>query len=285
VKLAALGEFATGKSTYVVVLYGALVNNAADPVGLRDVEDEVGFLNRGLQELAAERRVPRTDSDTEGTARLRASTPFGEMTVNLPDRSGDRLRMMIDGRAWDHDLHAVVGDLDGALLFLHVMRFDPGRSAEELDLLLAGEEQPQPDPGPSEEDPVPWTPSLMPSDVRAVDLLQALLTRRTAPLPLAVMLSAWDCVIGDQPPAAWLAANAPLLFQFLNTHQVELPHTVFGVSAQGFDFSNPDGAEGELSARDPWDRASVLDGEGAQVSLAQPLLWLAEQQPNGHNRA
>ncbi len=43
-KLAALGEFATGKSSYMVVLYGALVNKAADPVTLVDVLDEVGFL-------------------------------------------------------------------------------------------------------------------------------------------------------------------------------------------------------------------------------------------------
>jgi Double-GTPase 1 len=281
VKLAALGEFATGKSTYAVVLYGALVNNGADPMGLVDVLDEVGFLNRGLEELAANRRVPRTDSDTEGNVRLRMSSPGGELIVDLPDRSGERLRMMINGRAWDRDLQAAIGELDGALLFLHVMRFDPGRPAEELDLLLAGPEPSQPDPNPAEEDPVPWEPPLMPSDVRAVDLLQALLTQRAAPLPLAVVLSAWDCTSSEHPPAAWLAANAPLLVQFLDTHKDELPYTVFGVSAQGFDFNNPDNAGSELAASDPWDRASVLDGDGANVSLGQPLLWLAERQPDG----
>jgi hypothetical protein len=282
-KLAALGEFATGKSSYMVVLYGALVNKTADPMVLVEVLDEVGFLNRGLQELAANRRVTRTDSESEGHVRLCATSPQGELTVDLPDRSGERLKMMINGRTWDPELQTALHGLDGAMLFLHVLQFDPGHPAEELDLLLAGENPPQPDPGPAEEDPVPWEPSLMPSDVRAIDLLQALLTQRDAPLPLAVVLSAWDCASGEHPPAAWLAANAPLLVQFLDTHQDELPHTVFGVSAQGFDFNNLDRTGGELTASDPWDRASVLDCDGASVSLAQPLLWLAEQQPDGED--
>ena len=50
----------------MVVLYGALVNKAADPVTLVNVLDEVGFLNRGLQELAAKRRVTRTIAIAKG---------------------------------------------------------------------------------------------------------------------------------------------------------------------------------------------------------------------------
>ncbi len=277
-KLAALGEFATGKSSYMVVLYGALVNKAADPVTLVDVLDEVGFLNRGLQELAAKRRVTRTDSDSEGRVGLRTVSEDGELTIELPDQSGEHLKMMINGRVWDAELQAALEGLDGAMLFLHVLRFDPGLTAEELDLLLAGEDPPQPDPTIEEEDPITWAPSLMPSDVRTVDLLQAVLTRRTEPLPLAVMLSAWDCAADGLPPAEWLATRAPLVAQFLDTHRTQLPHTVFGVSAQGFDFRAASPATSERKASDPWDRATMCDADGNPVSLAQPLLWLAEHQ-------
>jgi hypothetical protein len=274
-KLAALGEFATGKSSYMVVLYGALVNKAADPMVLVDVLDEVGFLNRGLQELAAHRRVTRTDSDSEGHVELRTVSERGELTIDLPDQSGERLKMMINGRVWDAELQAALEGLDGAMLFLHVLRFDPGHTAEELDLLLAGEDPPLPDPTIEEEDPIPWAPSLMPSDVRTVDLLQAVLTQRTDPLPLAVMLSAWDCAADGLAPAQWIATAAPLVAQFLDTHRRELPHAMFGVSAQGFDFG---AATAATSGVDPWDRATMCDGDGNLVSLAQPLLWLADHQ-------
>ena len=80
-----------------------------------------------------------------------------------------------------------------------------------------------------------WAPSQMPVDVRAVDLLQELLEERETRMPLVVIVSAWDLAAATTP-AAWIAEQLPLLDQFLACNSEQLPHAVFGVSAQGVAF-------------------------------------------------
>src|SRR5581483_7171313 len=108
------------------------------------------------------------------------------------------LKHMLDARVWDPELRRQVGAASGALLFL---RADQPAAAE-----------PERDNGGAPDGGAEWTPALMPTDVRAVDLLQELLEERSGPFPLVVVVSAWDAV--DAPglsPRDWLAAHAPLL--------------------------------------------------------------------------
>lgn len=275
-KIALLGEPDTGKSSYLVVLASALSNRAAAPLELIEVLDDLGFINRGLEALAQETRVKRTDADAAARLALRIDSPEGEVEVDVPDRSGELLKVMLNNREWDPDLLASLDVVDGAFLFLNVLRTVPGQAAEDLDSLLEGGTDNTPDPAPSEADPVEWAPALMPTDVRAVDLLQAILSERETPLPLGVMLSAWDAVSGTPgSPMEWFERRFPLLQQYLATRQGRLPHAVFGISAQGFDFRHPGPDAADVRGQDPWDRATVLDGQGNVVSIGAPLLWLA----------
>ena len=117
----------------------------------------------------------------------------------------------------------------------------------------------------------------MPADARAVDLLQSLLAQRSQPLPLAIIISAWDRVTASAPqpsPSDWLADNVALLDQYLASNADRLPHAVFGVSAQGGDFAA--GLPGNLLAEDPWDRAYLVNPDGQRDTFAAPILWLLD---------
>ncbi|MEJ7655864.1 MAG: hypothetical protein WKF33_02420 [Thermoleophilaceae bacterium] len=276
-KVALLGEPETGKSSYLVALYGALVNDKGGALTLEGVDDEVGFLNAGLQAMTELRRVDRTDLDGRVRAVLRLQSPSGPFELDAPDRSGELLKRMINGRRWDEELRRIAPLTDAALLFLHPLRLVPGDSAHAAGDLLQGRgEAAQPA---AEEDPVRWDPSLMPADVRAVDLLQELLVVRNRPLPVGIIVSAWDRVDGDRwTPETWVTERVSLLEQYLATNADAFPHIYFGVSAQGLDFEFASTTDEELRTQDPWDRARTVRGDGGVASLAAPLLWLAEQQ-------
>jgi len=144
---------------------------------------------------------------------------------------------MLDARAWDPDLRKQIGLAAAAMLLVRADHYDPGETSEQMaGLLSPGADEDEPHRHDS--DPVPWVPALMPADVRTVDLLQAVLDEREDTLPVAIIISASDRVIVPAlPPSLWVAAHTPLLDQFLVSHSHRLSHAVFGVSAQGGDFS------------------------------------------------
>ena len=117
-RIVLLGEQATGKSSLLVALYGALVNHRAGELRLVRTVDEVQFLSRGLQAFGRRESVQRTDLDSD--ARLVVDVARGEQLVGveLPDRSGELLKHMLDSRVWDPDLQRQIGLAGGAMLFL-----------------------------------------------------------------------------------------------------------------------------------------------------------------------
>ncbi len=271
-RIVLLGEQATGKSSLLVALYGALVNHRAGDLRLIHTVDEVEFLSRGLQAFGRRESIQRTDLDSD--SRLLVEVARGEevVTVDLPDRSGELLKHMLDARVWEPDLHHQISLAAGAMLFLRADRAVPEETANAFAEPLGGAAE-QPDA--AEIEPMPWSPALMPADARTVDLLQAVLDARTDPLPVAIIISAWDRV-GSPPsgPPAWLAQEMPLLEQFLTSNPQRLPHAVFGVSAQGGDFAA--GLANELVEEDPWDRAFVVCPDERRGTPSEPILWLLD---------
>jgi hypothetical protein len=271
-RIVLLGEQATGKSSLLVALYGALVNHRAGDLRLVRTVDEVEFLSRGLQAFGRRESVQRTDLDSD--ARLVVDVARGDQIVGIevPDRSGELLKHMLDSRVWEPELHRQIGLAAGAMLFLRADLAAPaaGTDAFAEPLAPAGEETVVP-----AAEAVAWTPSLMPADARTVDLLQAVLDAHADRLALAIILSAWDRASAPAAaPAAWLAQQMPLLEQFLGAHAQRLPHAVFGVSAQGGDFAA--GLADGLLEEDPWDRAFAVRPDEARGTLSEPVLWLLD---------
>ena len=286
-----LGEQATGKSSLLVALYGALVNHRAGEMRIARTVDDVEFLSNGLEAFGRRESVWRTESDTQARLSIEVVLSGASVALEVPDRSGDMLKHMLDRRIWDPGLEREITEASGAMLFLRADQLTevpgpqdgsapPTAVLSTLTDIQAGTAPPNHDGDgwdsrkiARDSDPEPWSPALMPTDARAVDLLQAVLEQRAQTLPVVVIVSAWDRAADDAAvPRAWLAEHVPLLEQFLANHDARLPHTVFGVSAQGGEFSGetPDPAQTD----DPWDRAYVIAPDGSRATFAEPLAWL-----------
>jgi Double-GTPase 1 len=282
-----LGEQATGKSSLLVALYGALVNHRAGELRIVRTVDNVAFLSRGLQAFGRRESVRRTPVDSDERLVIELARGDQTVTLELPDHSGELLQQMLDERVWDRELHRQIGAAAGALLFLRAERvrtreLDDRFGAPVLSSVerFTGHEPDDrfaapPFRGYGELDAPahPIEPTPIPADARAVDLLQEILEERSDPFPVAVVVSAWDRVnFAHTSPASWLADQAPLLEQFLASNSRQLPHAVFGVSAQGGEFGDGSESLGD----DPWDAAFAVGQDGLRGTLEEPFLWLLD---------
>jgi len=138
---------------------------------------------------------------------------------------------------------------------------------------------------PSKVEPEDWSADLAPTQVKLVDLLQMLMSgdldigeRR-----LALLISAWDKVEGEkQTPVEILASKLPLLDQYLRSGRDPWTWHVWGVSAQGGVYEDPEKQESfpetdklrELERAS--DRIKVVDGNAISSDITQPLKWLID---------
>ncbi|WP_378948064.1 hypothetical protein [Mesorhizobium sp. ANAO-SY3R2] len=130
---------------------------------------------------------------------------------------------------------------------------------------------------------VDWSAALAPTQVRIVELLQMLMIGDIdiGPRRLAILLSAWDKVEGEElQPEELLASKLPLLDQYLRNQRDPWTWRVWGVSAQGGLYEDPEKEEhfretDALRELDrPSDRIKVVDGQTASTDITQPLEWL-----------
>ncbi len=136
---------------------------------------------------------------------------------------------------------------------------------------------------PAETEPVEWSANLAPTQVRVVDLLQMLMSAELniGPRRLAVLISAWDKVEAEgMAPSEVLDKKLPLLSQYLNNGRDPWTWGVWGISAQGGVYEDPDKDEHFEETerlRDlgrPSDRIKIVDGDAVTSDITQPMKWL-----------
>lgn len=136
---------------------------------------------------------------------------------------------------------------------------------------------------PSEVAPAEWSAVLAPTQVRVVDLLQMLMSGdlHVGGRRLALLISAWDKVEGEQlTPAGLLESKLPLLNQYLCSGRDPWTWHVWGLSAQGGVYEDPEKderfAETERlrELERPSDRIKVVDGDAVSTDITKPLEWL-----------
>lgn len=203
------------------------------------------------------------------------------VTVTFPDIAGESYRQMWEER----ECEKVVADTltqRSVLLFVHaddikrpLWIVDVAAMARALDL-----------PADEAAQPVPWKPSLAPTQVQLVGLLSLLgeAPLDIGPRRLVVMLSAWDKAKGERlAPREFLRAKLPLLSQYLDTNPKLWQWTVYGVSAQGgeYDDTQPGAplkqeAQDLRAADEPSRRIELTDGVSTSHDLTVPLAWLMQ---------
>jgi hypothetical protein len=269
-----------GKSTYLIALFCQLtsddVENALELSG--SVSDRE-YVNALAAEYLRCERLSRTHVPAEPVIfPLRGRADGADLTVVVPDLLGEKLESQFADRVWDPGFAQHAESAGAVLLFVHPEHVrEPTSVATALATAKALGDLG--DDAADDDEAIEFDPRMCPTQVQLVDLLQAARSKTQSDrLPVAVIVSAWDCVKRTEPamsPAEWLAKRLPLLSQYLVANRDRSPHRVFGVSAQGGRL--PEQAD-ELLAKRPGTRPIVRDDSGEHCDLTVPLLWLASAQ-------
>lgn len=277
-----LGLPGSGKTTFLAALWHLLTSNEVD-TRLRLVTLKAGEAVH-LNEIAALWRKAKVQErtlhagDRTVTMSLRAGTS-PDFQLSFPDLAGESFQRMWEVRECSPDVAASLRS-NGVLLFIHADKINaPGWIVDDAeDAEAAGL--------PIEEGtPVPWTARLAPTQVKLVDILQAL---QSAPLDigprsLAIILSAWDKAAGAELlPEEYLSAHLPLLHQYLQYGLAkDWKVKVFGVSAQGgiYDEDGKPAKDEAQRIREmdvPSERISVVSVDRHSQDLTEPLHWVLD---------
>ena len=298
------GQPGTGKTTFLALLWLAILWGRAPGMELADYQDDRSYLNRIADRLQA--CDPALHTEVGEDRDLALSLLLGDgrepALLRIPDLSGETWREATLDRQWPARIEQQVSDSRGLLLFLHGRDMDAGATIGEVNELadslafdaVEGEADSGGDRGRDEvelpESAVPAgveTPGgtqaagarapkrkhKPPTQVALVDALQLICEQRgPRRWRVALVISAWDLTQNGMTPEQFVAKNLPLLVQYLNANEAWLEVRIFGLSAQGGDFKDP-AARAELEARDTVERAIVHGSDGADLGVHEIAAW------------
>ncbi len=256
----------TGKTTYLALAYGTIVNDVTCGVALDAHDDDLAYLNRILAALQEFRQADHTTvGETEGMNLSLRFSGHGSARVEIPDLSGETWQSVHVDRSWNTQLVEAVQGCTGFVLFTNVDVHEAGQTVAEhqADTEALGDA---------------WDPSRPhtediaegPTQLALVDLLQAVRRVHVGVFRLSVVLSAYDAALpADITPADWIEQNLPLLAQYLAVNADCIESRAFGVSGQGGAYPPPPELESVPLLR----RAYVRGPEGASEGFLAPLLW------------
>lgn len=292
ISISIIGLPESGKTTFLAALW-ELVNErrVAKALTFESIgENDHSYLRKIVTVWRKATEQARTRLTGLSAVRMNLKDRDGNVVVvAMPDAPGEDFRAMWENR----ELGRVLGDsLAGGNIMLLVngnkvkmpawvteraaQRKATGRQGAEA---LAKE----------------WHPSLAPTQVQLVDLLQLI---SHAPVGRAgrrivIMISAWDKVEDERlTPDAFLTAKMPLLAQYIEAGRDGWMSRVYGVSAQGGEYdgndANAEPVEGGTpkktkKGRDadrlrevdiPANRIRLVFGGRESTDLTEPLQWL-----------
>lgn len=287
-----VGLAGTGKSTFIAALRH--VTEAGDIPGalrLATLGSDDSYANELRSKWMQCEELDRTKPDSEVMLELCLAIESGEHFADLefPDLSGESIEQQWSLRLCDPQYASLAQACSGVLLFIHPHRLvSPTRIADAnlaIAALLPTDEASADSAEPAEPQSTSGTPAPKhdpretQAQIKMVELLQFIheLRRSDQPVPLAVMLSAWDIAErstnAGRPitPTAWMQQQAPLLFQFLSSNASRFRWRVFGVSAQGGDLKQDRAA---LLEKAPSDRLRLVSDGHEESDVTVPIRWL-----------
>ena len=197
--------------------------------------------------------------------------------ISFPDVPGEEFSRMWEKREIDEATAATLG-AKGIVLLINSDRIQLPAWVIERNAIAAGMGLP-----PGGDEIIEWSADLAPTQVQVVELLQMLMSDEldVGPRRLAILLSAWDRAEGERlTPEGLLAAKLPLLDQYLRNGRDPWSWCVWGLSAQGGIYEDPDQKqhfEDTDRLRDlarPSDRIKVVSGADVSTDITAPIEWL-----------
>ncbi|HMT41616.1 MAG TPA: hypothetical protein PKC48_00200 [Sphingorhabdus sp.] len=282
-----IGLPASGKTTFLAALWHMVREpGASTTLGFENLsQGNYEHLNALAKRWRSGKIQQRTQHSGAKTVSMRLKDEGNRLVeVSFPDMPGEDFGRMWELREADHGMletlstPAIVLLVNGDTIKHPLWIVEQSKLASAMAKAAGNGLPTTPDP-----EPIDWSPDFAPTQVRIVDLLQMLMsgelnvgTRR-----LAVLISAWDKVAAEElSPEELLEAKLPLLAQYLRNGRDPWTWRVWGVSAQGGVYEDPDKAE-SLPETDalrelerPSDRIQIVDGDQLSTDITLPLQWL-----------
>lgn len=294
VPISIIGLPGSGKTTFLAALWELVTERQVakvlsfDSIGTNDHS----YLRKIVTVWRKATEQARTKLTGLSAVRMNLKDGDGKIVeVAMPDAPGEDFRAMWE----DRELGRVLGDslANGNVMLLvngNKVKAPAWITERAAQRRATGRQK-------TESPPKEWHPSLAPTQVQLVDLLQLI---SHAPVGRAgrrivVMISAWDKVEAERlTPDAFLAAKLPLLAQYFEAGRDGWTSRVYGVSAQGGEYDgndvNAEPTEGGApkktrKSRDadrlrevdiPANRIRLIFGERESNDLTEPLQWLMQ---------
>lgn len=279
-KMLILGLPSAGKTTFIAALWHVVSSGeVAEALVLDKLQPDRSHLN-GIAKLWREcKELPRTTLDRERTITLNLRDPKSGSThtISLPDASGEGFRRIFESRKWSPEFAQLVSDADSLLFFIHPSSLTGVYRIDEDIEHMARTVNPklQCDPEQSGGNIKPWEPNLAAQQAKFVDLIQLIQSARDMRgLRMGIIISAWDMIKPQNlQPHEWLRKQTPLLFQYLESHRVEFPYQIFGVSAQGDELIH---AETLREIVQPSERTEVVFEGKSSHDITSPIRWILQ---------
>jgi hypothetical protein len=277
-----IGTQKSGKTTFTAALWYFLTEHEGLSKLRADSMENCDhlYLNAMRDAWLRCEQVQRTNSTTGEAVTINIVTSSEcKIVLQIPDFSGETFENHFVSRKWSKEYDVSLNETDGIVLFVNPndKNLRPNRIVHQSEIIakMGGEVEADEVNSESFE---PWDAKNCPTQVKLVDLLQLVYYTpiKRKKLKISVVVSAYDCVDVEMRPSEWLCKNLPLLWQYLKCNADKFDHQVYGVSAQGGDYDNPD-SKRELLSSLPLDRPFIKIDLGEQSrDLSLPIRWLAE---------
>jgi hypothetical protein len=292
-----IGLPSSGKTTFLAALWHLIEADETDcRLKLDRYEGELKYLNLIAEAWRTFKEVPRTSQvgDIDVAIHFVDSHTNAKGRAFFPDLAGETFDVQVESRRCRPIFRKNVDADDGILLFisanskqdsLSIVELNSMMPAEELDVATAKPKSETTTDTSSENNdehdanaplPAEWEPKKVPAQVRIVQILSDLMRPPFLPRrrQLVVILSAWDVVASTKlGPAEWLAANMPLVDQFLRTNGEFFAAQIYGVSAQGVSLDDSEAVD-RAAKLPPSRRISIIGPSESGHDITEPLAWL-----------
>jgi hypothetical protein len=291
-----MGLPSAGKTTFLAALWHTAESGDVEGALVLDrLTGDTSYISEIRDNWCDVRPLERTKAADEQIVSMDLRDPNTDVatTVVFPDLSGESFQNQWGDRRVEPTHAGILSDANGIILMIHpgsirgeALIGDAQLMLNKLELEAEADEgdgsgqigRDAMASGTANGTPRAWKPTLSPTQVVLVDLLQfveALTTVR--PIRLAVVISAWDVLTATGPqeePEAWLESQLPLLHQFLRTNGSTFEYRCYGLSAQGGPLEDAD----ELRKITRPSARIILAEAGHDNSndITRPVKWLME---------
>lgn len=277
-KIILIGLPATGKTTFLSAFWHSAESQdlANSSIKVETLDGDMEYINKIADQWLAYSEVERTKSSKYKEVRLKLIETKNQQKfeINIPDLSGEIFKEQWENREWTKRYYELVSECDGVLIFLHPNSVKYPDLIEDVNEVI-GSNNEQSDINIPE-----WDKSQATTQVIYVELIQFLKIYLKATLKIALIVSAWDLlskdtdseVLNSVTPLHWLKMQLPLLYQFLESNKDLIEYKVYGISAQGGDYSKD--SEKLQKIIKPSDRIIVRDDHQTSHDITSPINWL-----------